>query len=78
MEGDAQIMAAFNAVQAASFARRNQPTTPQPKPKPPKEPSPPPAGGAGMHSPETRVLLEVRRTAFSLGVWVAFFQACQQ
>jgi len=76
MEGDAQIMAAFNAVQAASFARRNQPATPQPKPKPPKEPSPPPAGGAGLHSPETRVLLEVCR--LSLGVWVTFFQECQQ
>ncbi len=52
--GDAQIMSAFNAIQAASFARRNTPATP-------KEPKVTDTAGrqaTGELSPETRVLLD--------------------
>ena len=52
--GEAQIMAAFNAIQAASFARRNTPA-PKQQHQPENEPN-------GILSPETRVLLDAGLT----------------
>jgi hypothetical protein len=52
--GDAQIMSAFNAIQAASFARRNTPATP----KQPDGGAAAAGPAANILSPETRVLLD--------------------